>query len=88
MQKASGEQIEAEIASKTYVQSVKSKNKQNEVSAIKKDDFLQIIAKLAPPGITAETIEAIESAVWLNPKFPSIYKVKSIQTLLTEAGKQ
>ena len=60
------------------MQLVKSKNKQSEVSVVSKTDFLRVT------GLSAATIEPLESVVYLNPKFTEIYQVKNVFYLLTE----
>ena len=60
------------------MQLVKSKNKQSEVSVIKKADFLKAT------GISADAIAPFEPLIFLNQKFQEIYQVKNCIIMLAE----
>ena len=65
--------IEEAISQKAYMQLVKSKNKQSEVSVIRKADFLQIVAKIVKLSLPPSIVTQFEPLVYLNPKFSDIY---------------
>ena len=59
--------IEDSIKKDSFMQLVKSKNKQSEVSVIKKSQFLTVT------GLNDEMIAQLEPLVFLNAKFTNIY---------------
>ena len=77
--------IEDAISQKAYMQLVKSKNKQSEVSVIRKADFLQIVANLTQIDLSPSILQLFEPLVFLNPKFSDIYQVKNITLVHYEA---
>lgn len=70
--------MEQRITQVSYIQLVKSKNKQSEVSVVGKSELLTAL------GLTADVITPLESVVYLNPKFTEIYQVKNVLYLLSE----
>ena len=75
------EEVGKAIEGKSFMQMVKSKNKQQTVDVIRKADFLGICQGLSEP-----TIAAIEPMVYLNPKYGDLYQVKNLGFLFNEVG--
>lgn len=71
-------ELEDRITKVAYMQLVKSKNKQSEVSVVKKSSFLEAT------GISEQMMAAFEPLIFLNAKFGDIYQVKNAIILLAE----
>jgi len=72
--------IETRITSVAYMQLVKSKNKQSEVSVVGKQELIQQLS------LTADVIEPLEPVIYLNPKFTDIYQVKNVMYLMSDVN--